>query len=53
MTIQMQLTGYSDDEAADASQNVRFILGHLNDLEFAALCAGLVAEGAVEGCAVS
>ena len=52
MTIQMQMTGYLDKEAADASPNVRFILGYLSDLEFAALCAGLSAAGPVEGCAV-
>ena len=48
----MQMTGYSDDEAADASQNVRFILGYLSDLEFSSLCAGLSACQPVEGCAV-
>ena len=48
----MQMTSYSDKEAADASQNVRFILGHLSDLEFAALCAAMSAAGPVEGCAV-
>ena len=51
MTIQMQMTGYLDKEAADASQTVREVLGYLSDLEFAALCAGLSA-GPGEGSAV-
>ena len=45
MTIQTQILGHTDEHVIDASQNVRFILGYLSDLEFSSLCAGLSAAG--------